>query len=113
MALILTLLMQRAPKPRPYDKDGWALTRDGRRIGKDCNPCAEGPAPDYVPPSLPPGEPKTMVGQCSPQGMYGESNPSPWCLVAFPANLPGTRTAPEKDHKTKEKSNVSNVSDQH
>jgi hypothetical protein len=56
-------------------------TRDGRRLGVDCNPCVQGPAPGYkvaFEPWL------SMTGACSPRGVDGKSTPLPSCFTALP-----------------------------
>jgi hypothetical protein len=75
--IVLMLLLQPTTPPKQKDKDGWYLTRDGRRIGKDCNPCAEGPEPGYVAPVIPEKDRHTMAGVCSPKGADGKSIPDP------------------------------------
>jgi hypothetical protein len=79
--LVLVSALAAGNLPRKHDKDGWALTRDGRRIGKDCNPCLQRPAPGYKAPPLLPGEAKSMAGPCSPRGIDGKSKPPASCFA--------------------------------
>jgi len=49
------------------DEKGWHYTtRDGRRVGKDCNPCREEPESGYVAPAVAGKDWKCMAKDCTP-----------------------------------------------
>lgn len=63
--LLLMIDKEHAGKHWQDSKGHHYVTRDGREVGKDCNPCKEDPEPGYVAPVVPTKDFKCMAKDCT------------------------------------------------